>query len=484
MKKILFLLVASLTTFLYGCADKGEDSVDFTYAQDAKDPRVYHFKASGNSDFGEFKYTWNFPNGNKDTGAEATFQFVTYGKQTVTLEADIETSNVHTTVTKEITVDVPKIENIDFSFTRDKQHALTAQFQAKSKSDYNVVYEWDFGDGKVKQGAFQEIIFDNFGKKTINLTAKIPELDYQITIDKMIDLATPIISNVNLNYYPDKKEGLDVFFTSSAETDFGVLEYEWDFGRGVKKPGQEANYVFQRYDVYPVKLKVSVKDTNISQIISTNVDVTSDIGLDFTCNYVDIRDNMDNFLKTQCIPRLTKELESPSFKWTVTESKDDIKVIEGKDLSYQFTTSDLYEIKVCVDSKQVTEPLCKTKKIPVIEKPVRHLKFIKGQKDLQAGHYVWWWSVHVNNIWNDLNLFNTVNVEVTTNGFHIACYGDKDKGINSTNIIANNYGINKLHDISCWSASGIEGNAFQEVKYTLKNDTNIFKTFSGYGNTE
>ncbi len=474
MKKILFLLVASLTTFLYGCADKGEDSVDFTYAQDAKDPRVYHFKASGNSDFGEFKYTWNFPNGNKDTGAEATFQFVTYGKQTVTLEADIETSNVHTTVTKEITVDVPKIENIDFSFTRDKQHALTAQFQAKSKSDYNVVYEWDFGDGKVKQGAFQEIIFDNFGKKTINLTAKIPELDYQITIDKMIDLATPIISNVNLNYYPDKKEGLDVFFTSSAETDFGVLEYEWDFGRGVKKPGQEANYVFQRYDVYPVKLKVSVKDTNISQIISTNVDVTSDIGLDFTCNYVDIRDNMDNFLKTQCIPRLTKELESPSFKWTVTESKDDIKVIEGKDLSYQFTTSDLYEIKVCVDSKQVTEPLCKTKKIPVIEKPVPSLKFDRGKYWMQDGKDTRKWTVTIDNVWYNLNLLNTINVDVTTNNVHVGCYEGADIGLNNHVLHINNYGLGTIFSKDCYAEKDpIRGH--QNVKYSIKKDNELFK---------
>ena len=91
MKKtniLLFFLLLSLSCFFIAC-DKGTDSVDFTYSQDAKDPRLFYFKASGSSDFGSFSYTWDFGNNNTSTGEQASHTFGSYGTHTVTLKADI-----------------------------------------------------------------------------------------------------------------------------------------------------------------------------------------------------------------------------------------------------------------------------------------------------------------------------------------------------------------------------------------------------------
>ena len=92
--KILFILLLSLSSLFIAC-DKGENSVDFAYSQDSKDPRIFYFQASGSSDYGDFDYRWDFGKGNTASGSSASHQFDTYGNHVVTLYADIDKSGIH-----------------------------------------------------------------------------------------------------------------------------------------------------------------------------------------------------------------------------------------------------------------------------------------------------------------------------------------------------------------------------------------------------
>ncbi|MDE7314870.1 MAG: PKD domain-containing protein [Mucispirillum sp.] len=150
--KILFILLLSLSSLFIAC-DKGEDSVDFTYSQDSKDPRIFYFQASGSSDYGDFDYRWDFGKGNTSSGSNASHQFDDYGNHVVTLYADIDKSGIHSTVSKKIEIDIPKITNVDFSYTTSSTNPKEYYFIATGKSNYGTVdFEWDFGQNNIETG--------------------------------------------------------------------------------------------------------------------------------------------------------------------------------------------------------------------------------------------------------------------------------------------------------------------------------------------
>ena len=271
---LLVFVLAIISLFVSSC-DKGIDSVGFDYYMDANDRRVVHFNAKGQSDFGEFEYTWSFGDGSTGQGKDITHEFSDFGKFIVILTATIEDSKIETTVSKEIEVVIPKITDLDFEVVPDKQNPRLYNFKAISNTDYgNVEYEWDFGDGMTASGQNVQYGFEYFGDYEVTLKAKISEYDKISSVSKkFVKVAAPSITRLDIYASQDDDNPFLYHFKPIAEASWGTLEYEWSFGDGKYAYDEEVQNIYSNYASYVVKVKATIKETGTSKELTKTIEV-------------------------------------------------------------------------------------------------------------------------------------------------------------------------------------------------------------------
>lgn len=457
------------------------DNFDFTYEIDENNPLLVYFYGTGTTTQGTVNFEWSFGKGDYDTGKDANHQFDSFGKKTVYLTAKNTTMNVTDTISKEIELTAPEIKNLKFDFVRNKYEALKATFTASSTSEYDVTYEWDFGDGKIKTGKVIDVSFDDFGMKNVTLKAIIKDLGIESEHIKEIELTEPQIKNFNVTYTNDPKNKLKKYFVTSAEVDYGELEFEWDFGNGNIKEGSNVNMTFDYFAEYPVSVKATVVGTRYSQKNNSLVlkldDNISDINFNF--EYIDNNDTDGDFLKATFKSDLSAlddlNLSNIKYEWNFDDTDSGLNnTATGESPIHQFTKTNLYRVQLCIDAAQLIEKKCITKDVPIIERPTKSITDLRGEYQYQVdGTDTWWRSVHINNIYS--NLYETTRVELKSY-FHIGCYAADDKNYNQT-IIANDYaGETKFADESCWAENS--PNMSQTVTYYLLGNTKYSKSMN------
>ena len=271
---LLVFVLAIISLFVSSC-DKGTDTVGFDYYMDANDRRVVHFNAKGQSDFGEFEYTWSFGDGSTGQGKDITHEFSDFGKFTVILTATIEDSKIKTTVSKEIEVVIPKITDLDFEVVPDKQNPRLYNFKAVSNTDYgNVEYEWDFGDGMTTIGQNVQYGFEYFGDYEVTLKATISEYEKVSSVSKkFVKVAAPSITRLDIYASQDDDNPFLYHFKPIAEASWGTLEYEWSFGDGKYAYDEEVQNIYSNYASYVVKVKATIKETGTSKELTKTIEV-------------------------------------------------------------------------------------------------------------------------------------------------------------------------------------------------------------------
>lgn len=360
--------------------------MEFTYEIDPFNPLFVYFKATGKSDKGTVTFNWNFGRGNTDTGEEVNFRFDTFGEKNVYLIARNSTLNIEEYISKKIVLESPAIKDLKITHSRNKSNPLSATFRASGISDYDITYEWDFGDGIKRTGMTQTINFSEFGTKYITLTASIPSLNVKSTINSEFDLKQPTISKLNFTAFPDKKDTLDVYFVGSGTTDFGELEYKWDFGRGSSAEGSEASYKFKYYDTYPVKLTATIKGTQISASTTENVNVTENNSLAFDYSYND-DSTSDKFLETQFLPQLNINLTGINYEWNFGDAESGVvnNTSSEKQPIHKFTKSNKYVIMLTVTANELISPLVLKKNVYILEKPIASVWIDRHSRDALNG---------------------------------------------------------------------------------------------------
>lgn len=457
------------------------DNFDFTYEIDSKNPLLVYFYATGTTKQGTVAFEWDFSKGNTDTGKSANFQFDSFGKKKVVLTAKNSVMSVSDTLEKEIELIAPEIKNLGFDYVRNKYKPLNATFTASSKSSYNIVYEWDFGDGKIKTGKVIDIAFDDFGNKNITLTAKITDLNIKEEYTKKINFTAPVIKNLNIAVNKDKKNVLKNNFVASATIDYGEIEYEWDFGSGNIKTGNNINHTFDYYDTYNIKLTAKVVDTRVNTSISKFVDLSNLSDIDFACSYISSNETEADFLKATCKPDLgDKILTNIRYDWdfgnpasgVIENSSSDERAV------HKFTRSDLYKIKLCVRSNELITPLCKTNSIAILEEPISGLHYNNNDGySLRDGKNTWKRVLTLHNVWKHLIDDGRITVTSVIKGSAIGCYGKTDKTLDGTRrITIADKDTDQLAGEDCYAQdSATNERGTESVTYTLKNGAYITK---------
>ena len=317
MPFIMFIMVV-ISLFVSSC-DKGTDSVNFDYYMDANDRRVVHFNAKGQSDFGEFEYTWSFGDGSTGQGKDITHEFSDFGKFTVILTATIEDSKIETTVSKEIEVVIPKITDLDFEVVPDKQNPRLYNFKAVSNTDYgNVEYEWDFGDGMTTIGQNVQYGFEYFGDYEVTLKATISEYEKVSSVSKkFVKIAAPSITRLDIYASQDDDNPFLYHFKPIAEASWGTLEYEWSFGDGKYAYDEEVQNIYSNYAGYVVKVKATIKETGTSKELTKTIEVEQPVFKNYEITYtVDPNDPLQVYFVIENKDGESEDMsQQDSFMW-------------------------------------------------------------------------------------------------------------------------------------------------------------------------
>ena len=315
---LLVFVLAIISLFVSSC-DKGIDSVGFDYYMDANDRRVVHFNAKGQSDFGEFEYTWSFGDGSTGQGKDITHEFSDFGKFTVILTATIEDSKIKTTVSKEIEVVIPKITDLDFEVVPDKQNPRLYNFKAVSNTDYgNVEYEWDFGDGMTTIGQNVQYGFEYFGDYEVTLKATISEYEKVSSVSKkFVKVAAPSITRLDIYASQDDDNPFLYHFKPIAEASWGTLEYEWSFGDGKYAYDEEVQNIYSNYASYVVKVKATIKETGTSKELTKTIEVEQPVFKNYEITYtVDTNDPLQVYFVIENKDGESEDMsQQDSFMW-------------------------------------------------------------------------------------------------------------------------------------------------------------------------
>ena len=434
------------------------DNFDFTYEVDEKNPLLVYFYATGTSEQGTVSFEWDFSKGNTDSGKTTNFQFDSFGKKTVYLTAKNITMNVTDTINKEIELTAPEIKNLNFDYSRNKYEPFKATFTASSTSDYEVTYEWDFGDGKVKTGKVIDIEFDEFGTKNITLKATISKLGIKSEYVKQIEFTEPQIKNLNITYQSDKKNILKNYFTATGETDYGELVFKWNFGSGHTADGQEANFEFDYYDNYVVTLTATVAGTKLSKSFSKTVYLNSNNNISFDYSFTSSDEIADEFLKAIFKPAINIRLSNISYKWNFDDETSGVINNESAESNpeHKFTESNTYHVTLSVDADELSSVKKITQSVGILEEPKISLRQSNSSCKLVGTTNGRDYSLYVENIWQHLTDNVNVEVEVWTNDL-------------TRRITLNNESIKNGYNNLLFNERQYRPTVYYRVKYSLKN---------------
>lgn len=434
------------------------DNFDFTYEVDEKNPLLVYFYATGTSEQGTVSFEWDFSKGNTDSGKTTNFQFDSFGKKTVYLTAKNITMNVTDTINKEIELTAPEIKNLNFDYSRNKYEPFKATFTASSTSDYEVTYEWDFGDGKVKTGKVIDIEFEDFGTKNITLKATISKLGIKSEYVKQIEFTEPQIKNLNITYQSDKKNILKNYFTATGETDYGELVFKWNFGSGHTADGQEANFEFDYYDNYVVTLTATVAGTKLSKSFSKTVYLNSNNNISFDYSFTSSDEIADEFLKAIFKPAINIRLSNISYKWNFDDETSGVINNESAESNpeHKFTESNTYHVTLSVDADELSSVKKITQSVGILEEPKISLRQSNSSCKLVGTTNGRDYSLYVENIWQHLTDNVNVEVEVWTNDL-------------TRRITLNNESIKNGYNNLLFNERQYRPTVYYRVKYSLKN---------------
>ena len=312
--------------------------LDFDYYMDANDSRIVHFTANGKSDYGTLDYEWSFGDGNGNTGKSVSHTYSTFNKYTIILTATIKDSDIKTTITKEIELNKPSITDLDFDYYMNANDSRVVNFIVKDKNFYSVIeYKWDFGDGSVGTGKEINHAFSTFNKYTVTLTATIKDSNVVATKTKEIDLNKPVIINLDFEYYIDANNRLTVHFIADGKSDYGTLDYEWDFGDGDGDVGKRISHTFGTYGKYTIMLTATIRESNIETTVIKDIElekpVIKDVDFDY---YIDANDR----LAVHFIAKGKSDYGNIEYSWNFGDGA----VGSGKDITHTYASFSIFTV--------------------------------------------------------------------------------------------------------------------------------------------
>lgn len=237
-------------------------------------------------------YEWDFNNDGiaEETGQTAEFEFNEMGEFDVTLfltDSNGETvtgSKVISVLNQDIIMGVITNSPEDEILSPERSYTFDA---SESVSDEGIIenFEWDFGDGVIRQGKQVSYAFENEGIYTVKLRMNDDKGNETNVTKEYIVSNSPSGLFANIQTTPEKNENAEalvgttpfrVNFTGghSSATNEEIVEYKWDFDNDgtVDASGQNVEYVFTESGSFTTNLSI-ISATGKSAVKQIQVEV-------------------------------------------------------------------------------------------------------------------------------------------------------------------------------------------------------------------
>ncbi|UCF09031.1 MAG: PKD domain-containing protein, partial [Thermoplasmata archaeon] len=262
-----------------------------------------HFDGSGSEDSDGIiiEYTWDFGDGNKDSGMYSSHSYSSAGIYAVSLTvidnfggADAKTQTVNVT---EGSNTPPTAQISEMTTSVIEMELLYFNASGSSDSDGTITeYSWDFADGTKDNGMYSIHYYSSAGTYTVELTVvddkgamdtdmiEITVAAQDIEAQNELPVAAIIVNATTV------EAGSYLGFNGSAstDTDGAIVEYTWDFGDGVRNSGMYSSNIYHTGGTYRVILTVmddkgGINRTNIIITVTEEPELTAPTGvLQFT----------------------------------------------------------------------------------------------------------------------------------------------------------------------------------------------------------
>ncbi|GJQ64051.1 MAG: hypothetical protein SCALA702_31040 [Melioribacteraceae bacterium] len=224
------------------------------------------------------EYMWDYGDGNTGYGVVSSHTYSNPGKYKVTLKITDNTTVSNNSASDVLTVvvnDRPVAEaGNDLLIAADETFSLNGN-STRDNDGKIIDFNWELGDGAVKNGAVISHSYDQPGVYKVKLTVQD---DSKSISDKNSDSLQVVV-----NFPPVAEAGKEQLVTeslvqfdgsSSSDQDGSITAYRWDFGDGKTSEEMSPTHIYENPGEYDVKLVVTDDSKTLSQYDSSFTKVT------------------------------------------------------------------------------------------------------------------------------------------------------------------------------------------------------------------
>jgi len=226
---------------------------------------VIDFDASGSYDIDGYivSYSWDFGDGNTDSGVTVSHSYVDDGEYNVTLTVvDNRGATDSKTATKLVKNRPPIASLMGYVVSCEKEEIVTFDASPSYDLDGTIVeYSWDFGDGSTATGVKVSTAYPESGAYTVTLTVTDDDgaTDTIATI-KVVRNKSPVAIFTESAETVYINETITFNATESYDPDGVIVNYSWDFGDGNTATGVTVSHAYADNGLYLVTLTVTDND--------------------------------------------------------------------------------------------------------------------------------------------------------------------------------------------------------------------------------
>ena len=226
---------------------------------------VIDFDASGSYDIDGYivSYSWDFGDGNTDSGVTVSHSYVDDGEYTVTLMVvDNRGATDSKTAVKLVKNRPPIASLMGYVVSSDKEEIVTFDASPSYDLDGTIVeYFWDFGDGSTATGVKVSTAYPDSGAYTVTLTVTDDDgATDTIATTKIVRNKSPVAIFTESAETVYVNETITFNAADSYDPDGTIVNYSWDFGDRNTATGVTVSHAYSDNGLYLVTLTVTDND--------------------------------------------------------------------------------------------------------------------------------------------------------------------------------------------------------------------------------